>query len=52
MAITNIFGRFFYLGTSADMAAFTPQIDGALFWCTDTLALYCYSGAAWNEVNS
>ena len=50
MAITNIHGRFLYLGTAAEMAVFTPDVEGAFFWCTDTLALYCYSGGAWNAV--
>jgi hypothetical protein len=52
MAIANIFGRDFYQGLDADMAICVPRVDGALFWATDTLKLYCWSGAAWNEVGA
>lgn len=50
MAVSNIFGRDFYYGTAAEAATTTPRTDGALYWATDTLTLYCYSGAAWNVV--
>jgi len=47
--MNNIFERSIWYGTNAERLAFTPDLDGTVFFETDTDTAYWWEGGAWHS---
>jgi len=50
--VDNIFERSIWYGTNAERLAFTPDLDGTVFFETDTDTAYWWEGGAWHSFGS